>query len=304
MPISKGAAAAAGSAAGGIAQGIGGKGAAQSAADAQIQAARMAQNTQLSMFNQNRADLEPYRNTGVTALGMLANQYGQVNPLTGAPPTGGNQDQYVNSQNPSDVIAPYLQAFSGGMGKSGYPLGIENALANFKGSPDYNFARQQGILSTNQATNAQGWGGGGGQGRALANYTTGLATQNYGSFRDSLLANANASTNAGSAALTANQAGANQYNAYFNRLVSMAGIGQTATTQTSNLGAAAANNYSQAGLIGGQAQAAGIMGGFNQLAGGFNNAGAYANNYLSSYGNANQPLFGGGGNSLPEAWMG
>ena len=61
---------------GGISSGLMGMSAASTAANAQIQAAEMADQTQLTMYNQTRADEAPWRNTGGAAVTKLA---GMVN---------------------------------------------------------------------------------------------------------------------------------------------------------------------------------------------------------------------------------
>src|SRR5665213_2192780 len=48
------------------------------AANAQEQAAQTASNTQMSMFNQDQADLAPYMQGGQTGLNMLTNQIGNL----------------------------------------------------------------------------------------------------------------------------------------------------------------------------------------------------------------------------------
>ncbi len=282
-----------GSAAGGLASGIGGKGAAQSAADAQIQASRMAQQTQMGMYGQNRNDLSPYRDLGAGGISALSGQYGIpfpgfTNDVTGNSlngfPGGRNGDQYLSTPSANSIIQPFIQPFSGGMGSSGYPVNLQNAFANFRGSPDYQFVKEQGNLGTSQQTNAQGWGMGGGQLRALDKFNSGLASTDYNQYVQNVLAASQQGLQAGGRALEASQDTGQQYQNYFNRLASLAGIGTNATNQTTNLGANAANQYAGLQTGAGAAQAAGIVGGFNALSGGLNSImpNSLAYNYLGN----------------------
>ncbi len=91
-----------------------------------------------------------------------------------------------------------------------------------RATPGYQFQLDEGIKAIDRSSAAQGAGGA--QIKALADYATGLADQSFGK--------------------------------YFNRLQSLAGLGQTSTAQVGGLGAQAVSNAGQFGVLSGQAQAA------------------------------------------------
>lgn len=76
--------------------------------------------------------------------------------------------------------------------------------SGFTQSPDYQFALEQGIKGVDRSASARGTQFSGGQLASLANYTTGLASQNYGN--------------------------------YYNRISQLAGLGQNAAAGVGNAG--------------------------------------------------------------------
>lgn len=120
---------------------------------AQQNRARDAQAAQMAMYNQSRADLAPFMQSGQGAMRKLAMLYG-IGP-DGQPLPGG--------------------AFS------------PEAIAEFERSPDYAFALQQGNKAIqNQYSKIYGGVRGGNQMRGIADYNQGLATQNFGNYRSAL----------------------------------------------------------------------------------------------------------------------
>lgn len=87
-------------------------------------------------------------------------------------------------------------------------------FSSFTESPDYAFARDQGIKGLDRSAASRGTQYSGGQLAALADFSGGLASQNYG--------------------------------AYYNRIAGLAGVGQTAANQ---LGGAAQNYGNAAGNL-------------------------------------------------------
>lgn len=87
-------------------------------------------------------------------------------------------------------------------------------FSSFTESPDYAFARDQGIKGLDRSAASRGTQYSGGQLAALADFSGGLASQNYG--------------------------------AYYNRIAGLAGVGQTAANQ---LGAAGQNYANAAGNL-------------------------------------------------------
>lgn len=118
------------------------------AADAQESAANTASQTQLSMFNQMRSDLQPYMQTGLSANTSLNN-------LTG-----------INGGDP--LSSPLLQAPSMNLSQS--------ALAQ---TPGYQFNLYQGQKSVQNSAAARGLGASGAALKGAASYATGLADSTY-----------------------------------------------------------------------------------------------------------------------------
>lgn len=160
--------------AGSIGSGIISSNASSNAANAQLQAAQMAQNTQLSMFNQTQQNLAPYNQMGQSALSQLASLFG----------LGGNT---ATPGGPASLFG-----FGAG-GPNNQTAGSSlSALQNY---PGYQFGLQQGgqaldrsaasrglLLSGGQLKDAQTFGQGYAQQQgwqpyvsALQNYTTNLS---------------------------------------------------------------------------------------------------------------------------------
>ncbi len=169
------------------------------------------------------------------------------------------------------------QASSGGSGSSTADLDrqiaelegqISTAMESGGGSPDYSafykspgydFRFQEGANAIDKSASARGKLMSGGIARELTRYGQGLAS--------------------------------GEFNNYANRLASMAGIGQTATSATGQLGSAAAGQYgaqsrdlSQTLMSGGQAQASGIIGANNAWAQGMQGAAGAVQRYGSQQG--------------------
>lgn len=305
-----------GSAVGGIAQAAGSVAAAQTAAGAAEQATQ----TQQNMFNENLQNLAPYTGTGAAGLSLLSGTEGlpfpgYTNPVTGytVPGTGGGTSSDIYNQTPFQpmsggnilpgALAPGSIALSP-LGSSGYPRAIQNALANFKGTPDYQFQLQQGNLATGQGLAASGQFASGGQLRGEQGFGQGLASTDYQNYFNNLMTGLNTSQNQyqnyfGNAQ-NINAVNQTNYTNYFNRLASIAGIGQTATNTAAQIGQQTGAGIASTQLAGGQAQAAGIQGAGNALSGAANNYMMY--NYLnpnnasnSAYNLNAAPSYGGSG---------
>jgi hypothetical protein len=183
-----------------------GANAASNAADTQAQGARDANALQLQMYNQTRADNEPWRQAGIGALGGLQN-------------------------------ADFQRDF---------------VMSDFQKDPGYDFRMQQGQQALERSAAARGGRFSGGTLKALSRYGQDYASNEY-------------------------QNAYNRFNSdrdrRFNRLSSLAGLGQTATGAVGNAGM----NYGNAaaGNITGAANAAGAAGiaGANAWASGLNGIG-------------------------------
>jgi hypothetical protein len=126
--------------------------AAKKAAGIQAGAAREGQANALTMYNQGRQDLAPYRDAGAGATTTLAQLYGI--------PTPGNP-------NPQ-------------------PFGPE-ATAAFRNSPDYQFAFDEGNRAVQFSAAARGALGSGNTLRDLTTFGQGAATQNFQNYANRLM---------------------------------------------------------------------------------------------------------------------
>lgn len=121
-----------------------------------------------------------------------------------------------------------------------------NALATlqdpnaFQKSPGYNFLQQQGMQGIERSAAARGGAASGNALKALAQFNTGLAQQDYGN--------------------------------WWNRQAGLAGVGQSAANNIGAFGAQAAGNIGNALMDAGQARASGIVGGANALSQGLSGA--------------------------------
>ena len=182
--------------------------------------------------------------------------YSSLNQLLGG--LGGTQQQFTPTGGmgtPITGTGQFTQTFD--------PQQLASNLA-----PNYQFMLNQGLGATRQAANASGGG-------SNINQAATRFAEDYAS---------NAYQNAFNNYQT-------QQSNIFNRLASIAGIGQTAQGQTQNLASNVAGNIGQAAIGGAQAQAAGQVGVANALGGGLQNLAGY--NYLGSL--TNPQTSGGGG---------
>lgn len=236
------------------------------AAETSAEAGRYAADVQMQQYQQTRADMAPWRAVGGSALNQMASILGL--PAYSAPAPAA----------PS-VGSGYLGAFSGGggipgmMGSSGFlgrgrnlhkpqyggmspdiysvqPVGGDQAAAAqqpatapdysaFFQSPDYQFRLQEGTRALEQSAAARGLLRSGQTLKGITEYGQGLAASGYSD--------------------------------YMNRLASLAGVGQSATTTTAGLGQQMAGNVgnimqntaaqqASSYLAGGQAWQQGIQG--------------------------------------------
>jgi len=213
---------------------------------------------------------------GSTLIGGLASEHAAKTQADAANQAAAQQMQMFNTINQQQ--APYREAGYGalksiaGMGdyfnKPMTPTDLTNYL-----SPSYNFMLQQGLGQVRNQANAVG-------GLVGGNALQGLNTfaQNY-------------ALNAGQTAFENYQA---QQQNIFNRLASIAGIGQTSTGQTAGAAVPLAQASSNFLTSGAAAQAAGTVGAANALSGGLQNLGSwYAFNNMGGLGGGGGGGFGG-----------
>ena len=143
-------------------------------------------------------------------------------------------------------FSPYLNIGKGATYSLGslYGIGQDGSTGNpqdfsqFTNSPDFAFASQQGNLALDRANNAKGLNLSGGALKDAAQFNQGLATQQFGN--------------------------------YYNRLLSLSQLGQSAASGAAGSGANFSGQMSNSIQGQGQAQASGIVGASNAITGGIN----------------------------------
>ena len=227
---------------------------AEKSAKAQENAANTASNTELQMYGQTRADLQPYQQAGTNALPFLQQLYGIGPGSTGA-------------------TSPILAAL--GIGPGGQP---GTATTPFQQSPGYQFAKQQGIGAATNATAGKG-GMGGNTLKALSQFGTGIANQDYYSYLAALQS---------------------AWGGLTGGVGNLVGLGESAAAKTGQIGAQTASDVGGYQIGAGNAAAAGIMGQTNALTGAVNNLTQGATTLYNSPGGL-FPLLNGGGSGYVDS---
>jgi hypothetical protein len=239
------------------------------AAKAQQQGADQAAQVQWDMYNQSRADNEPFRQAGLTGLqeymallGLPTSSVSNASTPTqwfgsGDAPTVNGQlyasdpayraawDQVAGNHYKAfgsgfttgsdrnaiqgDLAMLYAQNRGSQPQSAGTSLTQAQAFDRFRNTPGYQFGLTEGQRTLESSAAAQGGLFSGKAAKALTKFG-----QDY-----------------------ADQQG---YRPYMNSLASLAGIGQTATSQNNSLGQAAAGNIGQAYMGAANARASGIQG--------------------------------------------
>jgi hypothetical protein len=244
---------------------------ARGAADATGESARQ--------YDQTRADLAPYRTTGTGALNQLGRLFGLPTTTSdqwqsqqpqlvgdtelpagtttkevgkgwyevsyngqriGTLRPGGANGQFINDTG-ADI--PGLMRQSQQQSQASQGGGTPDMSAFFQ-SPGYQFRRTEGTRGLERSAAASGGAFSGNALKALAEFNSGLASQEFGQ--------------------------------YVNQLGTIAGIGQSSTDQTAAYGAQHASNAGRNALYAGDARASGIIGQGNAYGQGISDlAGAY-----------------------------
>lgn len=145
------------------------------------------------------------------------------------------QDQSWNIfQQQRQDFAPWREAGARGLTRLERLVNVP-----FEQSPGYNFRFNEGVRAIDRAAAARGMLGSGARLRALQRYGQGIASDEYSN--------------------------------YVNRLAALAGIGQTATSQSAAASAPFAQAGLQAGMNAGTAAGGGTVGAANAAMGGVNN---------------------------------
>lgn len=244
--------------------------AAQNALNVQQAENTQALNTEVAGENAGLATLAPYTQIGTGAANQLANLYG-----IGYGPSGSAS----STTSPTGVVTPgNINAAASSPGGAGVEAA---AMQNFTNTPDYNFAFTQGLQALDRSAAAGTTpglsAGGGGAVKGAEQFGQGLASQQFGN--------------------------------YYNRLLSLAQIGQGAASGTASTALNAGNTQgtnllnsgnSQANSLQaiGQAQASGTVGSANALSAGLNGVG----NSLTSSLLLSKLGVGGNGASLASAY--
>ena len=243
---------------------------ASKAANAQTAAADKASQTQLQMFNTVRGDLAPYNQVGTGALYSLADLYG-LPTATQPPPAaaGGTGTGGGPTSGPLGAASGILAKLGlGGLfggnqqaappapaaapGPARTPFG-EASLAAFRNSPDYKFAFDESMRAVNANQASRGLLRSGSTLKAISDRASGLASQNFSN--------------------------------YVSRLMSLAGLGESAASQTGSLGVQTGQGVANSQMAAGEAQAAGYVGGANA----FNQALGTGMQNLAYYQSVNSP---------------
>ena len=189
--------------------------AAEKASDAQLEAAKIADERLREQYDQDRADLAPWRKIGRNALTQYAHSIGVELPEI-------TRDEGESDADFNQRLAD--RAKIEGRGRN----------EDFYKSPDYNFRLNEGTKAVERSMAARGLLNSGASQKALTRF---------------------GQDTAGSA-----------YNTYTNRLAALAGLGQSATNTTVQLGAQSANNQANIALGAGNARATGYLNSGNAIA--------------------------------------
>jgi hypothetical protein len=136
-------------------------------------------------------------------------------------------------------LQPWMTAGQGALNN------LQNPAASFAASPGYAWARSEGQRDIGNSFAARGGAASGNALRALSEFNTGLAQQDYGN--------------------------------WWNQQAGLAGVGQNATTNVANFGQNTAGNVGNYLAGQGASRASGVLGKYGSIAGGANDA---LTNYL------------------------
>lgn len=253
---------------------------AKSAAKAQENAANNQLALQREMYQQTRADQAPWRNMGVSALNTIGSLYGFAPQSVGS---SGGQDWSGYGQANPDVAAGWQDMLQTGEAQSkfngdpnayyqwhyqnygqnegrqapeavtsaGQPAAGRTGMDAFFASPDYEFRRSEGMRGLQGSAAAGGSLQSGGTLKALDRYNSGLASGEYGN--------------------------------WYNRLASLAGVGQTATNQLAQAGQNYATGAGNAFGNIGQANANGAIAGAQGWNSALQGVAGFGQNLLNSW---------------------
>lgn len=252
-----------------VINGIMGSSASDNAVNAQTNSANQANATQLKMYNQNRADLAPWRSTGAAAQNKLAMMLGiNADPTNGADYAKINPEAYsatwhkysdpygyVDESHPAyqeildktiaDLKSQGITVPNSGTSDPEYGSLLKDfSMKDFEADPGYGFRLSEGLKAIQNSAAARGGLLSGAALKGISRYGQDMGSQEYG--------NAYARYNQ------------NQQNKY-SRLSGISGMGESAAGQTAGLGANTAAGIAGNQIGVGNAQAAAGIAGANSL---------------------------------------
>lgn len=190
-------------------------------------------------------------------------------------PDGGQEDwQRRYNEFTGGLTRANIGQAGGGLTSDGVPQGMSVGTGNaltapdysaFYASPDYNFRRTEGMRGVEQSAAARGGASSGNALKALAEFNSNIAAGEFGN--------------------------------YFNRQAALAGIGQTATSQSANAGLATGANVGNALIHAGNARASGVADQYNAIGAGLSGLGQ-----AFGYWNANRGGMSGYGGPQAMNW--
>lgn len=221
--------------------------AATQAAQTQADATDRASQVQKEMYDQTRKDLSPYTEAGTNALSQL---------------TGFNPQSFQSAGfNYNGSSNPYYSS----------------PEFNFEESPSYQFRKQQGMDGIQSSAAASGGLLSGATLKALNNYNSGLASQEYDNAHSQYLQDEQLKSGQHQQAFNNWQSQDNNaYNRYmtdqnnqYNRLYNLVGIGQNSAAQVGNAGMQTGQAVANNTMAGANATAAGQIAAGNSTANNF-----------------------------------
>lgn len=188
-----------------------------------------------------------------------------------------SQIQQANFEQTREDLAPYKQAgdtslkqLMGQMGSNGYfNQSYEGDKFNFQADPSYKFRQQQGFDGIQSQAAAQGGLLSGATLKALNDYNSNLASQEYGNAFNRWQSTDNNNYE---------RFNADQTNRY-NRLSNLVGVGQNAAAQVGNAGAQTSQAIANNTMAGANSIAAGQVGSANAWSNTANDLGSMAAAY-------------------------
>ncbi|MCA8018070.1 hypothetical protein [Burkholderia metallica] len=223
-----------GAAVGGVASAVG----SAVAGGQQAAGTKSATNLQRTIYQNNQQMQQPFLTAGQGATTALARLLGVQEGNYGALPNG----YLTQQQTPAFSFDP-------------------SSILN---SPGYQFAQSQGMKQIQNSAAATTGALSGPALKELTNFATGTAEQYFKDYFNQALNQYTTNFNTQQTS----------QNNIFNRLSSLAGLGQNAAAQTGNTGAQIGNGIAQSTAATGAANAAGTVGIANGLSSAFGNAGA------------------------------